>query len=420
MWRDRSENGRRSILVADDDPHNVRAVGSLLKESGYQVHAADSGELALAIAGEVPLDLILLDILMPRGVDGIEICRRLKAHDRTRPVPVIFLTGKEDEETMVRAFEAGGADYVKKPFNAQVLLARVRTHVELGLLSRKLERALAERTRELSDANVKLRQLAMEVSLIEERERKRLAGDLHDSPMQKLALAQMQIASAAKCRDSESEAFLESGLELMREALRELRSLQFELSPPCLYQEGLVPALGWLASHAGRRFGVTFSFAAPRPPPVIEQNLAIILFQCARELVYNVARHARASAGWIELDVRDGTVLLVVGDDGKGFPPAATAGQPGIGGGYGLFSVRERLALLGGDLSSESDAAGARVSVWVPLAPNADNPPRPLGEGLGVRALPVGEGLGVRALPVGEGLGVRAFPMSEGSELKAS
>ena len=386
MWRDRSENGRRSILVADDDPHNVRAVGSLLKESGYQVHVANSGELALAIAREVPLDLILLDILMPPELDGIETCRRLKADDRTRPVPVIFLTGKEDEETTVRAFEAGGADYVKKPFDARVLLARVRTHVELGLLSRALERALAERTQELRDANARLRKLAMEVSLVEERERKRLAGELHDSPMQKLALAQFQIAAGARDRDREAEERLDTGLELLREALQELRSLQFELSPPCLYQEGLAPALEWLASHATRRFGVALAVTVPRPPPVLGQDLAIVLFQCARELVYNVARHARASTGWIELDVRDSAVWLVVGDNGQGFPPAAAA-QPGAGGGYGLFSVRERLALLGGDLSIESDAAGARVSVRAPFAPDADNPPLPLGEGLG--ALPL-------------------------------
>jgi signal transduction histidine kinase len=367
MGRDQSENGRRSILVADDDPHNVRVVGSLLKESGYQVHVADSGELALAIAGEVPLDLILLDIRMPRRVDGIETCRRLKADDRTRPIPVIFLTGKEDEETTVRAFAAGGADYVKKPFNAQVLLARVRTHTELGLLSRELERALGERTRELSDANAKLRQLAMEVSLIEEREKKRLAGDLHDSPMQKLALAQMQIASARKCRDGESDLLLESGLELLRDALRELRFLQFELSPPLLYQEGLAAALRWLASHASQRWGVDLSFIASDPFPTLDTDLSVILFQFARELVYNVIKHADASAGRIELEVRDNAVRLVVSDDGKGFPPAAAAGQPGAGGGYGLFSVRERLALLGGELSIESDARGVRASVRVPL-----------------------------------------------------
>jgi signal transduction histidine kinase len=397
MSRDQSENGRRSILVADDDPRNVRVVGSLLKESGYQIHVAESGQLALAIAGEIPLDLILLDILMPGGMDGLETCRRLKADDRTRPVPVIFLTGKEDEETMVRAFAVGGADYVKKPFDARVLLARVRTQVELGLLSRALERALAERTRELSDANVKLRQLALEVSLIEERERKRLAGDLHDSPMQKLALAQMQIASAAKCRDGESDLLLESGLELLRDALRELRSLQFELSPPCLYQEGLAPALGWLASHAKRRFGLALSFTVSHPPPALDQDLAIVLFQCARELVYNVAKHARASTGWIELEVRDGAVWLVVGDNGRGFPSDAATKPPGIGGGYGLFGVRERLALLGGALAIESDADGSRVSVRAPLASHADNPLHPLGEGLGVRGLPAGEGSELKA-----------------------
>ncbi|MCU0807462.1 MAG: response regulator [Candidatus Contendobacter sp.] len=396
MFQDQSENGRRSILVVDDDPHNLRAVGSLLKESGYQVHVADSGELALAIAGEVPLDLILLDIRMPRGMDGLETCRRLKADDRTRPIPVIFLTGKEDEETTVRAFTAGGADYVKKPFDAQVLLARVRTQVELGLLSRTLERALAERTQELRDANARLRQLAMEVSLIEERERKRLAGELHDSPMQKLALAQMQIAAAQR-RDNESEALLESGLELMREALGELRSLQFELSPPCLYQEGLAPALEWLASHATRRFGIAFSVALPPALPTLDRNLAIVLFQCARELIYNVAKHACASAGRIELAVWDDAVRLVVSDDGQGFPPDAATRQPGVGGGYGLFGVRERLALLGGDLAIELDAGGARVSLWAPLTPHADNSPPPLGEGLGVRAFPIGEGSGLSA-----------------------
>lgn len=385
MGRDQSENGRRSILVVDDDPRNLRAVGSLLKEPGYQVHVADSGELALAIAGEVPLDLILLDIRMPRGMDGLETCRRLKADDRTRPIPVIFLTGKEDEETTVRAFTAGGADYVKKPFDAQVLLARVRTQVELGLLSRTLERALGERTQELRDANARLRQLALEVSLIEERERKRLAGELHDSPMQKLALAQMQIASAAKCRDHESEALLESGLELMREALGELRSLQFELSPPCLYQEGLAPALQWLASHATRRFGLAFSVALPPALPTLDRNLAIVLFQCVRELIYNVAKHACASAGRIELEAVDNAVRLVVSDDGQGFPPDAATRPPGVGGGYGLFGVRERLALLGGDLAIESDAGGIRVSLWAPLAARA-NAASSLGEQREVRA----------------------------------
>jgi signal transduction histidine kinase len=359
------------VLVVDDEPENIAFLSHLLVEHGYRVHGAESGERALEVAREIArearLDLILLDILMPAGIDGIETCRRLKAREALRTTPVIFLTGRDDEDIMVRAFDAGGADYVLKPFNVRILLARVRAHAQLGLLSNHLESALAQRTAALDAANARLRQLALEISLIEERERKRLAGELHDSPMQKLALAQFQIAAGIRDRDQEAEERLETGLELLRDALGELRSLQFELSPPLLYQEGLAPALEWLATYATQRFGVALSFTAPRSPPSLDQNLAIVLFQCARELVYNVAKHAHASAGRIEFDVRDGVVLLVVGDDGQGFPPPAASGRPDVRGGYGLFSVRERLAYLGGDLSIDSNAGGARVSVRVPL-----------------------------------------------------
>lgn len=187
-----------TLLVVDDDPRTVRVVGELLAGYGYDVHVAESGDRALDVVNELigtkPLDLILLDILMPGALGGIETCRAFKAIAALQNTPVIFLTGRDDDETMLRAFEAGAADYVLKPVNADVLLARVRTHCRLGLLSRTLEAALAERTRELVDANVKLRHLAMQVSLIAEREKRRLAVDLHDSPMQKLALAQAQVA----------------------------------------------------------------------------------------------------------------------------------------------------------------------------------------------------------------------------------
>jgi signal transduction histidine kinase len=131
--------------------------------------------------------------------------------------------------------------------------------------------------------------------------------------------------------------------------------------------------------------------------PTLDRNLAIILFQCARELVYNMAKHAQASAGRIELDIQDQTLQLVVSDNGRGFPPTATVEQPGAQGGYGLFSVRERLALLGGSLSMASGAAGARVSIRAPLTSSGDNPPLPAGEQQGVRAFLPGEDLGVRA-----------------------
>jgi signal transduction histidine kinase len=170
----------------------------------------------------------------------------------------------------------------------------------------------------------------MEISLVEERERKRLAGELHDSPMQKLALAQTQIASAAKRRDAESDRMLDVGLELMRDALQELRTLQFELSPAVLYHGGLSSALRWLASRATQRFGLDLEVVESEPVPQLDQEAAVVLFQCARELVYNLIKHAGASWGRLELRCREGAIFLSVSDNSKGF--ATDVERPDSGG----------------------------------------------------------------------------------------
>jgi signal transduction histidine kinase len=361
------------VLIVDDEAENLRFLGQLLVSQGYQVHVADSGERALetleSLGQEPDLDLIMLDILMPNGIDGIETCRRLKAHPGMSTTPVVFLTGKDDRNIIVDAFAAGGADYVVKPFDAEVLLARARAHAELGRLSRGMEAALAERTRELRDANVglqaaneQLRRLATELSLVEQREKKRLAAELHDSPMQKLTLAQIQIASAARWRDAESDRLLGVGLELLRDALEELRTLQFELSPPLLHQEGLGPALRWLVSHLAKRCSVELAYVEAQPMPPLDQDLAILMFQCARELLYNLIKHAEASRGLIELGCSGGTVTLTVSDDGKGLTkPAKTDSRPR----WGLMGIRERLSLWNGKLDIQSDRLGTEATVTV-------------------------------------------------------
>jgi two-component system, sensor histidine kinase and response regulator len=367
-----------NILIVDDEPENIRLLGQLLAGHGYRIHVAESGEQALAAFADITrterLDLILLDVLMPNGIDGLETCRRLKTLDDARTTPVIFLTAREDHATIVGAFESGGADYVLKPFETDVLLARVRAHLKLGRLSHDLEAALDERSqqlraanRELRHANDRLRRLAMEVALIEEREKRRLAAELHDSPMQKLNLAQMQIASAARRRDSESDRLLEVGQDLMREALQELRTLQFELSPPVLYQDGLGAALRWLALHMTRRFGLDLRYVEVSPLPRIAPDLAVVLFQSARELVYNLIKHAGASHGWIELRGEADAISLSVRDNGGGFAPGVLAKLARGEGGYGLFGVRERLCLWGGTLCIETDGGGTCASVRVPI-----------------------------------------------------
>ena len=119
-----------SVLVVDDTIENLRLLSELLGEQGYEVRAVTNGRQALQAVEHDPPDLILLDINMPE-MNGYEVCRRLKAQERSKDVPVIFLTALTDTADKVRAFDAGGVDYVTKPFQFEEVLARVKTHVAL-------------------------------------------------------------------------------------------------------------------------------------------------------------------------------------------------------------------------------------------------------------------------------------------------
>ena len=136
------------VLVVDDTVQNVRLVGAMLAEAGYDVMPASSGPQALDRAAHRVPDLILLDLMMP-GMDGLEVCHRLKADERTASVPVIFLTASEELQHLLAAFNAGAVDYVTKPFQGAELLARVRTHVEL----KRARESLLHLNRRLRDLN---------------------------------------------------------------------------------------------------------------------------------------------------------------------------------------------------------------------------------------------------------------------------
>jgi PAS domain S-box-containing protein len=146
---------RQDILVVDDNPDNLDLLTALLKEAGYAVRAAPSPELALQSALAQPPALLLLDIRMP-GMDGFELCRRLKQDARSREVPIIFVSGQNDVADRVRGFELGGVDFIGKPFQREEVLARVRTHLALHQAQNELERRIRERTVELEE---RLRQL---------------------------------------------------------------------------------------------------------------------------------------------------------------------------------------------------------------------------------------------------------------------
>lgn len=151
-----------NILIVDDIAKNIEVLGTILSRAGYSLGIASRGSDAIVRARSGLYDLILLDILMPE-MDGFQVCGKLRSDPVTAEIPVIFLSARIDNESIVRGFEAGGQDYVTKPFNPSELLARVRTHLdlrskkrELEELNRTLENKVAERTEQLTSAHRKL------------------------------------------------------------------------------------------------------------------------------------------------------------------------------------------------------------------------------------------------------------------------
>ncbi len=217
----------------------------------------------------------------------------------------------------------------------------------------QLEREVAERTDSL-------RQLASEVCLAEERERRQIAEDLHDHLGQGLALIKMRLQRLrGDAVLSGHDRALDELVSLSDQAIRYTRGLTFELSPPVLYELGLGSALDWLAEEVGRKHGLKVAVTDDGLTP-LPDDLMVMFWKSARELLHNVVKHAGAGRVDVTLAVHDGRVALSVSDDGHGFDFDQARGR--AGGGFGLFSIEERIRQLGGVMTVDTrPGEGTRV-----------------------------------------------------------
>jgi len=223
----------------------------------------------------------------------------------------------------------------------------------------RLERQVAART-------AGLRRLAAEVCLAEERERRRIAGDLHDHLGQALVLMKLRLQNLrGDAVLGGHGSTLDELVALSDQAIRYTRSLTFDLSPPVLYELGLGPALEWLGEDLARRHDLKVT-VRDRARPVLPDDLKVMLWKSARELLHNVVKHAGARKVTVELGRDRGDVVVTVADDGCGFDAERARRQAGEH--FGLFSIEERLHQLGGRLELDTaPGRGATVRLAAPL-----------------------------------------------------
>ena len=213
-----------------------------------------------------------------------------------------------------------------------------------------------------------LRNLAAEISLTQEKERRQIADDLHDNIGQNLILAKMKLGELKALLPVQHSASIDQVRTLLDQSLDDTRSLIRDLCPQILYELGLEAAIDWLVEQTQTKYGLRCVVDAPPLRRPIREERRVILFQAARELLVNVAKHARATRVKVSLEEGDACVRIRVADDGCGFEPSLLTFPESTAMGFGLFSIRERVALLGGELRIDSSPGqGARVTVTVPV-----------------------------------------------------
>jgi PAS domain S-box-containing protein len=230
---------------------------------------------------------------------------------------------------------------------------------------------------ELKQASEQLRRITSELMVAEQRERQRLAQVLHDGLQQILVAAKFRLASVPRSQNVHHAT--EEVLGLVDDAIETSRSLTAELSPPILLHGDLFLALEWLARWMHDKHELEVTLLAGKKIEPLKEEIILLLFQAAREILFNVVKHAGVKAARVDVNQLDGQILMTIEDEGTGFEPNQLRAEGGHSGGIGLFGIRERLLYVGGHMEIDSaPGRGSRFKLIVPhsaVATDTDQPP---------------------------------------------
>ncbi len=259
------------------------------------------------------------------------------------------------------------------------LLEQKRAEEALRKANASLEQKVQERTTELAQRAAQLRALAGELTLSEQRERQRMAKILHDHLQQLLVGAKFRLTVLGRHLDPVVRQATDEIAQLIDDSIQASRSLTAELSPPILHEAGLNAGLEWLARWMDDKHGLFVDLNMEEESAPVTDEVKVLLFESVRELLFNAVKHSGTRSAAVNLRRLDGQLQVVVSDQGAGFDLEAIPQAGEKGGGFGLFTVRERLDLVGGRLEIESaPGKGSRFVLTAPVGALPEVQPEPL------------------------------------------
>jgi signal transduction histidine kinase len=343
-----------TVLIVDDDPTARETLVAMLEGEGYDLQLAKDGIQALRMLEQVQPDLILLDIMMP-GMDGFEVCRRIRSTPALAEVPIIILTALDDRDSLLRGIESGADDFLTKPVDRRELIARLRTIIRLN------------RYHTLMEQREDIRHMAERVVAAQEEERQRISRELHDDLGQALTTHLLALRNLQQDLSLPVEVMferLQSLYDQSYEIFVKVRRLAQDLRPPVLDALGLRVAMQTYCTEFTRRTLLPVIFESDPVLPALPDIYNVTLYRVLQEALTNVVKHAQATQVWVDVSVEDDMVHLTVQDNGLGFSEERSGSN-----GIGLAGLGERITLAGGTLNINSaPGRGTVLSAQFPLS----------------------------------------------------
>jgi signal transduction histidine kinase len=344
------------VLHLEDSEVDHELAMAHLAHGGLQIAAARvESETGFIDALAMPWDAVISDYNLP-GFSGLAALELLRAHGPD--VPFILLSGEIGEETAVAAMRNGASDYLQKSQIARLVPALLHA-VDAAETRRARERA----DRELLESKERLRELAQHLQTSVEHERAAIAREIHDDVGGSLTALKFDLAWIARHSDMpQVKSRVSSAIETLSHAVEASQRIMHNLRPAIL-EQGLLPALQWIALRFERRTGIECEIRLPASVPELPAGVPLVAYRAAQEALTNITKHAQATRVQIDLSLAGGVLSLEISDNGRGLSQEDLAKTRS----FGIRGLHERAGTVGGWVDLSSGPQGTSLILSVPL-----------------------------------------------------